>query len=506
MMLRVKAMTRKIVPVLCSVILCHACTLDRPPEKPGVKCANEGELLVWQEDKGVKPENIAELSESERNWLKWGYCIEEYSVCFQNEEDGQKYCRKNECNEGLVLCKGKCIAIKDKMHCGLRGGTCDSDDPASANYRGKECPNNSTCNGESCICDEGYISSGDNRCILDIKTQKCGGNNLDCIKEYPNFDTRYIKCENDKCILEEPAECLQNYHRYDENGASCEANSRDNCGSHGALCATSVMVNSKGNARGVASVDNCETGVCKVTGCKAGFFLQDGKCEETDDNNCGELSKTCSTDDVENSIEVRCNINAGHCVAAKCAEGYHVYPDEGTCEEDDENNCGEHGKPCTTEDIKDSLEVACIDGMCTAVRCGNVNAETECSDSQASKIACNGHRCVSVLCKPGEIEKANDGLYAHVNYIPGGYYKSTDDLVTSKWKDTEDHWRCFLPSDDKCGTTSNSLSKCSANSFDKCISLGCESHERYCNKDAVEDTCLMYYRCLNSTPFAYFCD
>lgn len=100
-----------------------------------------------------------------------------------------------ECQDNLVECNGKCIdpLKNEEGYCGAKGA-CTDNDPASENYRGKQCGENEGCVNGDCVCDPqnlgNYVqcngqcieNNTDTACIITKNTDgSC--NILDCTKD-----------------------------------------------------------------------------------------------------------------------------------------------------------------------------------------------------------------------------------------------------------------------------------------------------------------------------------
>lgn len=277
--------------------------------------------------------------------------------------------------------------------------------------------------------------------------------------------------------------CEPGYHVY-ERGAQepleslCEADSLENCGSHG-------------NACNVENADNaCVDGQCVAT-CQIGYHMEGfSGCVEDTPESCG-LSQTDCTGLLGWNDG---NCVAGECLATACAEKYHL--EEGECVLDtndvcgqgrvkcgdgevcslgecqmscgdgetecrddagracidiqtDERNCGACGKICKTADIPFSTRVGCREGECVALAChdwahddGNGGCELDNRNFCGSD---SGPECEVVH---GETYCVNKSCT--LISCASGYHKTRDE-------------RCEPDDNVNCGTTGNSCVVANAN-------------------------------------------
>ena len=304
-------------------------------------------------------------------------------------------------------------------------------------------------------CKEGYYLNRDtNECIKN-SDKSCGdlyGRHWeDCtliehIKEASCTEDGICKVES----------CETAYHP-NETGTKCEADSDKRCGSGAAVCDGSknfVCVNGRCicksgftrctdtcidlksdkdhcNACDIKCDYACVSGSCVCDSHSYMDFVTDGErrglCLPSDDENCGEKGKVCTTDDLENPDHVKtvaCNTSTNKCEADECDDGYHVY--NGICERDNKDNCGEHDRVCDKSIVSNGVAFACENGMCKATKCmngyhvGNTdedsglcvqNTVTICGGRHkqcqigdidgSQSVACKSGRCQATSCKKG---------------------------------------------------------------------------------------------------------
>lgn len=197
--------------------------------------------------------------------------------------------------------------------------------------------------------------------------------------------------------------CSSKYHIYDN---TCELNDIDNCGTHGNRCNAANAIN------------YCKSGVenyeCDST-CIDDFHKDiNGECVPDTPSACGPEMRNCK-DITPGWIDGECR-KGGKCYATKCnTSNYHVY--NGTCEANDNDHCGAHNNPCSSEEV-------CSLGACSRVcdtneticevngnrRCKNLNTDRDhcgqcnkaCVKSDlATTITCDNQKCIEIGCKSG---------------------------------------------------------------------------------------------------------
>ena len=176
---------------------------------------------------------------------------------------------------------------------------------------------------------------------------------------------------------------------------TCPTRSSDVCE------AADIVVEGKGSASEYASVrhnfnhQTCPAGLkcyndtfkagyqyCATASCEKGQHLFNGTCEVDDSFNCGSHGYNCS-ENVPNWASGTCLV--GQCYAEACGTGYKAVGGICTpvcnpgqhydnrvvkCVDDDNDNCGQTGHACLDE-IKNSIDVACVDGSCKVWACAD---------------------------------------------------------------------------------------------------------------------------------------
>lgn len=309
---------------------------------------------------------------------------------------------------------GKCHVFECKDGYHLYENSCEVDDNANCGKHDSSCGKNSKCADKTCVCDKGFHIKN-NICEKDYE-KACGSidNNCTNTNKYPELkNASNIICENGECIA---TTC--NYLSKLCNGECFLLgggyNTERNCGGCGAefMCDKTQMCE---NTRvGITQKNSC---VCR----NEYHALADGTCELNDENNCGEHGIACSEHMICKSVHT--TSSKWSCV---CDEGYHDY--NGVCEADDLNNCGKHDVTCTTNKVSHSTEVACPKGSCEAVSCSSgyekcgsvcVDLDTDdnycgsCSNSCGSLYSCNSGECVcnATMCDSKCVDIKTDPNY-----------------------------------------------------------------------------------------------
>ena len=226
-------------------------------------------------------------------------CPFEYPVCATLKEgtDTIHFCHE-ECRSNEIFCNTMCInPLESSNFCGARTqGDCTSSDSDSPNFKGYDCHEigGSGCENGECICLNGK-SFKDGECQSDTKNS-CGPSKIACSSTQT--------CDNGQCI----------------DSASCSA-PKLNC---------ERCVDPK-NDPDYCGSDNCETPIK----CADYQTCKDGKCECIPDFEFDPSSNQC--------LRI-------------CSGNEHRYRED--CEQDTNEHCGEHGKPCDAN--QDCVEKQCV--------------------------------------------------------------------------------------------------------------------------------------------------
>ena len=325
-----------------------------------------------------------------------------------------------------------------------------------------------------------------------------------------------LVCLCTACDDDSSDECSGNEHRYNN---ACEANSLENCGSHGNDC--SGIVGWKAG--------ECNEGKCVVTECAENYVLKDGKCEASSPAECGKdehaYDGNCEANSLENcgSHGNACsgivgwkdgNCTEGKCVVTECAENYVLKGDkceadvadiacaegkheyEGGCEADSTENCGSHGNACaaSTEGWKDG---ACTEGKCVATECAE-NYELKGDKCEAiSSVECgkNEHENEG-KCEADSLEHcgSHDNACASTEGWKDGACTEGKCVVTECAENYELKGdKCEAITSVECGKDEHEHEgKCEADSLEHCGSYdnACASIKGWKEGDCTEGKCV----------------
>lgn len=233
---------------------------------------------------------------------------------------------------------------------------------------------------------------------LDTNPDNCGACGVKCNTDVIS-NSIAVEC-NRGCKV---THCSSKYHIYDN---TCELNDIDNCGTHGNRCNAANAIN------------YCKSGVenyeCDST-CIDDFHKnENGECVPDTPSACGPEMRNCK-DITPWWIDGECR-KGGKCYATKCdTSKSHVY--NGTCEENDNDHCGAHNSPCSSEEV-------CKSGVCARFcntneticevngnrSCRNLNTDRDhcgqcnkaCIKSDlAGIVTCENTKCIEGNCKLG---------------------------------------------------------------------------------------------------------
>ena len=326
---------------------------------------------------------------------------------------------------------------------------------------GQECPRDSISgsiayiNDETCTrdnCPLGDFSVAFNTNVCPSKYPSCGfeNNKYYCSKLSCQSDQHVYKsnCENDdlnncgrhdnvcsdlagwaggNCIkgICQPDECQDNYELKDgkcvaasihcdeetqfEYQGKCVDNTTEHCGNINVKCTE--------NEAWVSGI--CQNSRCYATECKEGYIPSKGNCiscmnghlyndacELNDTDNCGEHGKTCTSESGTTSCQ------SGECIIKECSDDFHIY--DNTCEPDSIENCGEHGNKCNTANAVNICEGQKCKYSCNkGFHMTNGTCEADSNDNcGASGISCkveNGNAsCRDGVC----IIECNKGFHS----------------------------------------------------------------------------------------------
>ncbi len=226
-------------------------------------------------------------------------------------------------------------------------------------------------------------------CVAD-DPDNCGSEGFACAEVIPN-GAKYT-CVNGNCDV---TECASGYHLYGEAEKPfqrCEANTNDNCGTHGNSCSADKFDHATAvacSANGECLLQACEMPMPStdflqnlLTQSEMGYHVnaQSNKCEINSKDNCGYPGNKCVED--EHAMMSACIPQFYTCFPTFCIPGYHLYVDRSdgnisvVCEQNSADHCGAHGRECTAP--KDGTS-SCDNGTCvTSCNPGYTRDGAEC--------------------------------------------------------------------------------------------------------------------------------
>lgn|GEM_PF-6031339 len=331
-------------------------------------------------------------------------CIESFhdlNIDICELEDDIPLCAKGYADCDRRISTGCEADLSSMQHC----GACDSEcsENAVPNSRTVECKN-SKCRAKDCqnhyhLMADGSCAEDTDAACTDLET----GEVIDCKTANHAADG---ECQSGKCRI---IACKSGFHLSGEGaGNLCVENTDFECGNELVDCSNipNAVTASCDKPQGYCEVSQCVpdyhpadhacerdsveacgitltqctapehgipdcfAGICDFS-CEPGYHLSEDLCEEDSNFHCGEHENTCDVDKIKNSAEVACI--EGTCVATKCNAGYHLY--NGTCEANSIKNCGEHGSQCPNSHCESSLiansanyendDIICISGNLT---------------------------------------------------------------------------------------------------------------------------------------------
>lgn len=285
------------------------------------------------------------------------YCMDGY---YKTETDGKETCRPipkkpNDCGISHKNClDNACIEsaeCNDAYECVTT--QCSSDCRRTAPGSNTCEPNTKECCGDSCISCKGVLFCNKGTCMdscepntlcspkdanqapycANLKTDNanCGDCEHICGKDIA-YSAKEI-CENGNCIA---TACKDTHHIY---GNICEENSADNCAAHGRKC--DIIPNGTKLCINKSCDGECNNPDYPKRCPDSGKLEYCANILAADMDNCGGCGAKCTTDKVDNSVQVTCK--KGVCVATKCNDSSSLTQD-GKCKPDNVNDCGEEGQ------------------------------------------------------------------------------------------------------------------------------------------------------------------
>ena len=354
----------------------NVCTID---ERRGEKTADcqDGMCVISECQQGYHLSNdVCELDNKEScngkpciymgGW-KDGICNSDLQCEASNCNDGYHILNKKDENFNYVACEEDTV-----KHCGEERIPCEQQKGVSLVM----------CNVGKCInvrCDDNYHWDALNENCIENSKVECGTYNNNCEKL-----TGWSggECKNGKCKVEL---CKSGFHLNDD-GTECILDTNKECG------------NSKDDCDSNGKV--CINGVCElISACdKETMQLCDGECVNINNiKYCGDCLTNCMVNK-SNSIGVDCIDKK--CIATSCEPNYHL--ENGSCIQDDNNNCGSKGNKCEATGNVNSVE--CYEGRCMATSCKN-NFHLSNGMCVPDASTCCGSQCLD--CKNFKCERGN---------------------------------------------------------------------------------------------------
>ena len=343
-------------------------------------------------------------------------------------------------------------------NCGKHGITCQK----SSGVRFVICNEDAVC--EATKCEKGYHWNRENTDCVEDSIEECGwfNNNCNALSGWLN-GAEGNKCEDGyNCIA---GKCAPGYHVYNNQedygiNVPCEADTNENCGSHGNNCTEQQMM--------------CSGGVC-ANDCTPGFHPCNGGCSTFSDDpmNCGSCGHECTLSEIPHSNGVTCQNS--FCVPTSCDYGFHISGN--ICTPDSSDECGTSGIHCDATVIPHGAQFGCEAGQCTVVSC-------------TTGYHINGKECVQDTADScGKSEKDCALISSYGNYICDGGECVLTTCKTGYHK-SGSGTECIPDDISNCGGTScdvppNTIVTCEKG---KCKNSGCKSGFGDCNSQAGCET------------------
>ena len=419
----------------------------------GAKCKDKGKSMVCYY--GDCRESPCETDQNQCYFK--GQCINETKHCGENcidcvsegefakqadciaEGDNPGTCVTTECLEGFHLYYDdnhvpKC-AKNTPESCGdTKSGTVQNCKELNEHSEDIVCNDDGTCT--IMTCEPGYhLNNDQNKCVENTDNQ-CGSDDNQCSTDMFN-NSKSVICDTDNgvCKLES---CNPGYHTY--NG-QCEANTIDNCGTHGNICKTADFTGSTDitctvEGKCVATACTVSNSLMNIVTGKTGYHIYDGKCEENSEDNCGSHDKRCTTSDVPGSSKVLCIPQVGMCLPALCNTNFHGYVSESsiTCEADNLNNCGAHDYVCNASNVPNGTAFGCSNGKCIATQCasGTHLYDNQCEANSNTNCGAHNTKCTAgtgesgKTCNTATGKCIATGCNSGYHYYDGGCEANSD--------------------------------------------------------------------------------
>ena len=232
--------------------------VDSTESNCGVASYDCSKLAGWSNGQCIKNKCVASACGTGYTVTE-GVCISTATTCTENQHYYNNKCEDN-----------------DETHCGSHDNACNS-----ASIPGWE---TGSCSDGKCVatsCSGGYTLTKSGSCVATATT------------------------------------CTDNEHYY--NG-SCEANSDENCGSHGNACSSTSIPG--------WSAGSCSGGKCVAAACASGYALNESKVCVAEVNYCGAGHVDCTA--MAGWVSGVC-LSKKSCYAVECDSSSYYYAKDGVC-------------------------------------------------------------------------------------------------------------------------------------------------------------------------------
>ncbi|MFA5625834.1 MAG: hypothetical protein WC966_12430 [Bradymonadales bacterium] len=409
--------------MLCSGGVCAATCAN-----PYVQCSREGRTYC------------ADFSRDLKNCGSCGNVCDEIAVPNGKSFICDGVCEAKTCIDGYYVHDGKCEQ-NTTIDCGHRGNNCGF----LAGWANGECTNEGLCVASECKV--GYrLENG----VCQTENNECCGN--ECMV----CDADTI-CNVGKCV----DSCIGLNMCRDGNRIYCANFESDtaNCTECGTVCDTTVVLNS--------TAVYCDNG-CKAASCEAGYYLDDGKCEQNTTIDCGHRGNNCGF--LAGWANGECT-NEGLCVATECKVGYRL--ENGVCVPDTNACCGSICKTCGAGTV-------CSNGECSP----NCGAGLELCGDSCVNLASSIDHCGSCNnnCTTDKVPDSNSVYCDSVctaSSCNSGYYLSDGKCLAY------DEYNCGAAGYDCSNLTGWEAGTCTSGA---CVATSCEAGYHLATGVCVPDT------------------
>ena len=312
------------------------------------------------------------------------------------------------------ICGAECVNLQSSHYnCGTCGNQCQSTEHCDG---GKCVPN------VKCEADEHIKYQGGAMVCAPDTVAECGNAQINC---EDTAGWRDGSCDGGRCA---PSACNAGYHIF---GASCEPDSVDNCGPERLPCAPGQVCN------GGECTNKCQP---PYNTCADAYGNPECAILSDSAKHCGSCQITCSPSDIPHSAQTACKDAA--CRAIACENGYHLY--NGSCHENDTDNCGAHGISCSAL-MPGWKSGACDNSVCIPDACNDLYHLDK--TSGAAQCVRDSNTCCGAGCT----------LCAGASICSGGTCKTECNAAETVCADASGDLYCanLQTSDENCGSCGN---------------------------------------------------